>query len=380
MKYAITMLCMIKDHYVVGACINAFVNKSIMFYNNIQNIDLIIMCDDYIFNKYENLLLKYFDKVVKINLLKYESKSNQQITKSWNKKYNWISYSINKWQCLNFIEYDKILFLDIDILPMVSKFYNIFNINTPGLHIISDFIKMNKCINNDKVYDILNDVDSYNEYITRSNNKIKHYSLDGGFVLLTPSIEEYKNYLKFIENINDNGIYASKISGIDETSLFYYLTKYTKKIIYKICNKYAIIPWSESNRIFDKNTKAYAYNFLSYIKPWKKTKFLAWKEEQIWRDIYKKMTKTNDLKKLYKRTLKDGINEYIKYDNNQQKHYYNTEYSKNTNLFNIYKNMNYKNILELESKFNLKKKNKNYGLLSNTKKLFYMIKKYINKK
>ncbi len=46
---------------------------------------------------------------------------------------DWMRYSINKWQVLQYDEYDKILFCDIDLLSISKDFYNIFNIDTFGL-------------------------------------------------------------------------------------------------------------------------------------------------------------------------------------------------------------------------------------------------------
>lgn len=48
----------------------------------------------------------------------------------------------------------------------------------------------------------------------------------------------------------------------------------------------------------------YSYNYLSYIKPWNKPKYLEQNEEYLWRDIYKKMiniTKDKKLHFLYKK-------------------------------------------------------------------------------
>ena len=64
---------MLKDHYVVAACISAFAHKSIINHYNLD-IELIIMCDEYIYKKYKSILKYYFDKVKKIDLIKYNSK------------------------------------------------------------------------------------------------------------------------------------------------------------------------------------------------------------------------------------------------------------------------------------------------------------------
>ena len=120
------MLSMLKDHYVLGACIAAFTHKQ--FINKLNlNVKLVIMCDDYIYNKYNNLLKNYFDRVIKIKLVYHHLKSDYQKIYHINNKYTWINLSLSKWECLQFEEYNKILFLDIDILPIKKKFYNLFN-------------------------------------------------------------------------------------------------------------------------------------------------------------------------------------------------------------------------------------------------------------
>lgn len=63
---------MLKDHYVIGACINAYTNKAMLHALNINNIDLVIMCDDYIYDKYVDILSIYFDKVKKYLCIKYQ--------------------------------------------------------------------------------------------------------------------------------------------------------------------------------------------------------------------------------------------------------------------------------------------------------------------
>ncbi len=378
------MLCMLKDHYVVGACINAFVNRVLMKVNNINNVELVIMCDDYIYKRHNGMLKKYFDKLVKIDLT-YNKMIDEDSRKSesWFKKYSWVIYSLSKWQCLKLTEYNKVLFLDIDVLPIIPKFYDIFNFDTPAFHLH----EMNKkyteetCINNNKMNNIIDDVNSYDEYIEKA--KESYYSLDGGIVLLRPDIGEYNNYMNFIKEIDKNGIKQMLKSGIDETTLFYYYSKYKKeKEFYRICSDYVDIPWEEGNKKFDKNRIINSYNFLSFIKPWKKAKFISWSEEHLWRDIYKKMIKTKRFRKLYEESLKEGINEFFSYDDNynSQKRYYNVSHkNKNKELFeNLKKDLSYENIIDIEQKLNLEKKTKDYGYLNPKiiKKLFKSIKKY----
>jgi hypothetical protein len=384
MKFAIVMLCMLKDHYVVGACINAFVNRALMKTNNITDIELVIMCDDYIYKKHNGMLKKYFDKLVKIDLTHYKMvDTDVRKSNKWFQKYSWVIHSLSKWQCLNLIEYEKVLFLDVDILPVRHNFYDIFNFNTPAFHLHQTNKKYTDdfCDNNDRMYNLIDDANSYDEYI--ENGKKSYYSLDGGIVLLKPDINEYNEYTNFVTKINKNGINQMLRSGIDETTLFYYYAKHKKeKELYRICNDYIDIPWEEDGKKFDKNKIINSYNFLSFIKPWKKSKIISWNEENLWRDIYKKMIKTKRLRKLYEETMKNGMDEFFSYDDNlySQKNYYNLSYkNKNKEIFEqLKKNSSYENILDAEQKLNLEEKTKDYGYLNNKTiiKLFVSIKKY----
>jgi hypothetical protein len=294
MNFAIVMLCMLKDHYVVGACINAFVNRVLLRVNNIDNIELVIMCDDYIYKRHNGMLKKYFDKIVRINLSYYNMMdTDTRKSENWFKKYGWVIYSLSKWQCLKLTEYKKVLLLDIDILPVTHKFYDLFNFDTPAFRLKQSNKKYTEetCINNDRMYDLINDANSYDEYI--ENAKLSYYSINGGIVLLRPDMDEYKNYIKFVGEIDKNGISQMKNFCIDETTLFYYFSKYKKdKEFYRICMDFMDVPWEDENNKPDKNKIVKSYNYLSFIKPWKKPKFISWDEEHLWRDIYRGCCKT----------------------------------------------------------------------------------------
>ena len=258
---------------------------------------MVIMCDNYIYKKYNSTLKLYFDRVINIKLNTFNFKN----TYNPSKKYNWVKHSLTKWESLKFIEYNKILFLDIDMLPNNKKFYDIFDFNTPAFRRYRHKTDKNyKCINNHSFK--INFKGSFNEYI---NNYIEIYgSLDAGMVLFKPDLNLYNNYLKFINNEFKNGLYSA-YSDPDESSLFYFLIN-QKIPLYNICIDYTVIPWEN----YDYNKTAKSYNFLSMVKPWLKIKFLSWKEETIWRDLYDSMPKLGKLKNLFKKEL---LNNYFNF-------------------------------------------------------------------
>lgn len=312
-EYAIVMLCMLKNHYVFGACIAAFTHKIIMTQNNIKNIDLAIMCDGLIYTKYKSLLSCYFDRVEKITLDKFGLSKKYYFTKRWISKYEWINYSTNKWQCLKLVDYKKILFIDIDILPVSNKFYEIFSQNTPSFS--NHYVVNNKLILDDKtkdskffekVYDPLKEISSYETYAKMK----KIQTLNGGLVLLEPNIQVYDKYKDFIDKTFFGGVFSTMVSGPDELSLFYFYTKiHNEKIFYKIPKIYQVTPWDDPKEYIK---SALSYNFVSFVKPWLKPKFLLWPEERLWRDIYDIIPFKKELSDLLKESLLIGFDMYLK--------------------------------------------------------------------
>ena len=63
-KYAIFMMCILKEHYVIGSCIAAFNHRQYINKTN-KNIDLVIMCDNLIYSKYKDSL----SSLIKLYLL-----------------------------------------------------------------------------------------------------------------------------------------------------------------------------------------------------------------------------------------------------------------------------------------------------------------------
>lgn len=351
-KYAITMLCMLKDHYVLGACISSFAHKQLIKTSiHKNNIDLIIMCDKYIYKKYGRLLSHYFDKVILINLHHFDWASTyRHLTENIAKKYSWLNYSINKWQCLKYDEYEKLLFIDIDILPIKKEFYNIFFNSTPCFHHIIGHmnrkdIDMKECKNNYKTVDILKKYNSFYDYIY--NNKdyayskksgMGGYSINGGIVLLKPDKKIYAKYKEFVYRTFEKGMYSFNLSGPDETTLFYFYQKICGKESYRICDEYLVVQW-DSPEIAK---KAMAFNFIQFIKPWLKPTFLSWPEELLWRKTYDIMPKEGNIEKLFKKVIVDGYNLYLETDNKGKYYAY-------TDAKEI-ENPTYEKIIEIEQK------------------------------
>jgi hypothetical protein len=314
------------------------------------------MCDDYIYNKYRVMLENYFDRVINIKLKNYEISDKYTFAKD---KYSWIQYALNKWECLKYDEYDKILFLDIDLLVNRTAFYDIFNFNTPAFY---NIYVDKKCISGSKLKYNLTD-DTYDLYLKNSD---KYGSINGGICLFKPNKNFYRDYFEYTNKLYKNGVYSIFGSGPDETSLFYYLMKNNVKM-YNICVEYIVIPWVNiKNKELLENAKA--YNYLSNIKPWTKPKFLTWPEEMLWHDIYDLIPFDTELKKLYRYTLVETFDYFYTLSPNKQKELFNNMLKQKYHLLHQINKSDkkYEKIHDIDINI---KSNNDYGILNRTKPL-----------
>lgn len=310
-KNAIAFLCMLNKHYVIAACVAAYTHRQLIK-NTGRNIKILIMCDSMIYSECRDILEKYCDDVVKINLIKYDMSERYEYAR---KKYNWLQYSTNKWQCLNYEQYDKILFCDVDVLPVDSRFYDIFDMNAPAFN----------CNFPDKSPLTIKG----NEFLlTRGNMNFQSYiddvhkyigSADGGLCLFKPSKKEYNDYLNFTDRVFKYGMYSAWRSGPDETSIYYFYFYLLNKPISIIEHVYSIVPWESD---VDSCRNALGYNFLSFVKPWIKRREYQWDEEKIWSDIFSHMKPDNKLTQLVNEQIEKQHKIYLRMTPDEKKKYY----------------------------------------------------------
>lgn len=335
-KNAIGMIIFNNPLYLVGACLSAWVHRKYITKYNL-NIDLVVMVDKQIY-KYKDELEKYFDKVKLIDLIEIKLNPKYFVIQKYSE---WMKYSVSKWQILNFDEYKKILFIDIDILPVDKKFYNIFTIETPGIMVRGLNLEQNVLA---KPELFLDNVRNYQdgEYCNLSI-KLKH-SLDAGFILLEPNKKLYTQYINFLKICEGSNGYISKYdSGVDETTLLLFFMFYKKIPVHLIPYNYAPIPWDKFP--YDK-TNIKGINYLSMIKPWVKLPIIQWADENIWHKIAKKaLNKHSVITKIYIKYLIDELYKfYYNWEKNISKSNspYNMESIKSSNLKNkIFEIFNY---------------------------------------
>ncbi len=336
--------------YLPGACISAYLHREFINKYN-YDIKLVVMVDEKIY-EYKKELEKYFDEVIKINF--FEVKLNQKyfVIEKYSK---WMKYLINKWQILKLTNYKKVLFIDIDILPIDKDFYKVFENRTPGF-LSQGVLKNNEIIEpKDMITNSnLNEIELNMNTCYKFSNNLNR-SIDAGFVLLEPDIQLYNEYFKFIkECAGDNGYISLHTSGIDETTLLIFFMFYKKIPVYSISYQYAVIPWEKLN--YNKN-KVKGVNFLSLYKPWTLLPMLQWGEQNIWHKIGKKaFIKSNIVTEIYVKNLllmlENLINNYEKISIKKNCPYNLEGISKNRLMFDKIKNLmkkdlTYENIKEI---------------------------------
>ena len=307
---AIFMIVFNNPLYVVGACLSAWTHRQFILKLNLD-IKLVIMINEPIL-KYSDELKKYFDEIKIITLREIKLNPKYFIIDKYS---DWMKYSISKWEIFKFEEFEKILFLDTDILPINNDFYNVFEFNTPAI-MIRGLNKDSNTLANENGSEInlfiKTDVVEINERkdYSRLSNILKK-SLDGGFVLITPNKNLYEQYINFVKISEGSSGYISKYdSGPDETTLLFFFIFYLKLPTYLIPYNYAPTPWDKFP--YDKD-KVKGINFISMIKPWTKLPMIQWSDENVWHRIAKKsIEKHSILTKLYIKYLIDELYRFNK--------------------------------------------------------------------
>ncbi|VBB18261.1 putative transferase [Yasminevirus sp. GU-2018] len=338
-KDAVFMMCIVNDQYVLGACIAIYCHRKMLEKAGLkEQTDLVIMCDEKIYDTYQHLLRgdPFFDRVEKIDIRTFQDAKTYNYSKI--KYSSWIGASLNKWQIFRYDEYRKIMFVDVALLPVSPDFYKLFDKPTPLLIMRKDVLNDPKdlyCSDGQKIdYERRKDI-SYDTYLQKEG---VYGTIHGNLVIIEPSMETYNEYVKLTDDIYKDGIYSIYKSGPDETSLYYFLMKKGYDV-FSICHENATIPWDEHILI----DISKGYEFSSMFKPWIKPKILCWPEEVLWRDIYEiivkrliklesnqnngsKTGRSDQLRTLFKDTMLDTYMKYMKADQRTKVKNFNDKY------------------------------------------------------
>lgn len=231
MEFAITTLIMRGNAYVPGAVALA---KSARRFSMAR---LVCMVTPDVTDR--EPLLQSWDEVVEVEYIMAESfppLGGATARRIYNE---WISYAPTKWRCLGLDQYDKVLFLDSDML-IISPIDELFTLQAPAAMFDHQMASQHVDPEDPKGSGFTN------RYITPGNKEMIHgqsihgpiidrlrttrgqFALGGGLVLIEPNRFAMNAYIDQLQGIIAT-LPETTLSGIDEITLtlFYHQNGYT---------------------------------------------------------------------------------------------------------------------------------------------------------
>lgn len=278
-KYAYVWLLMKGSKYLAGIITSIY---SII--RTKTQHDIIVMITEDVDEKTRKIL----KKIAIVKEIPYIKTNIQLLTKRQKEKYDsWMNVSTTKWNCMNFTEYQKVLFLDADTIIIknidhlfklrapAGTFYNPWSLKTDG-KIIKNFYKDKKQI--------------YTSDISKA-------LFNKGFVIIASCVLIKPDKLDFInfKNMLKEKLKFNTYSSADESSLVYYYSIYRPKKINwtNLSNCYQFIPaWYKYNSCT--NGKPFTKNvYILHIfgdLPWEMTnkEMESYPDLPIWVTFFKK--------------------------------------------------------------------------------------------
>ena len=221
-KYAIMTLIFGSDSYLPGILLLGSSIRKVMSSthsnSNNNNIDLCCMVTKDISPEARKLILKIYDRVIDVdyiqispNLIKHKNPNTRNI----------YSKTFTKLRIFEFTEYDKILYLDADMLVLNKDIFSLFNLQTPAAVFMGKlsndhterYFKNNKslekfqnkyCNWEGKGKDLHGNLIPYNNKYENERSS-DGMNIESSVFLITPSIliaKQRDNYLKYIREKN----------------------------------------------------------------------------------------------------------------------------------------------------------------------------------
>jgi len=222
-KYAIMTLLFGNDSYLPGILLLGSSIRKVMPTTTQTNIELCCMVTNDISPKARSLILKIYDHVIEVdylqippNLIKHKNPSTRNI----------YSKTFTKLRIFEMTQYDKILFLDADMLVIKEDIFTLFNLQTPAAIFMGKLSNdpTEKYFKNEKALDkfknkycnwksksLHGNLIPYDNY---ENEKISNgMNIESSVLLITPNLLIAKQRDNYLKNIRDKNI---KMSGDTE--------------------------------------------------------------------------------------------------------------------------------------------------------------------
>lgn len=281
-KYAYVTMVINGDKYVNGAIGLA---KSILISQT--KYDLVCMIDDTVSKDSVMRLHEVYNYVVLVDRI-YKETSWGGRTAS--ERYSsWWKFSFTKWRCLTMIQYNKILFLDADVL-LIKNMDEIFEMNTPAGVFNPALFRKNLVNNKHTKIELDFGIFKHGEIID-IKKRLTHPKcinvMTGGCVLLSPSCTRFCKLLDILCSVEEYKFDVNNSSGTDEISI---AQTFSDVPWYNIDNIYHYRAGSsESPERENKRNKIKAIHYLNE-KPWEiaenNKRRSIYFDVKLWWDIY----------------------------------------------------------------------------------------------
>lgn len=267
---AYVMLMFGGDSYLPGVLTLAYsIKKSESKY------DVVCMVTEDVSAEAINTMERHNIIVVRVPYLEFKSKpmmsAKQQAAYS-----SWISKSYTKWNCLSLTQYEKILFLDADMLVQRNIDHMFEKYRAPAARFTNEIYKT-----------------KYNWKATVKSAEIKNALSNrlpvgnASVMMLAPNAQHYDNIKTMIKSMEPFGL--NSMSGMDEQAIAYFMSVYNKGPHYTWDNIEAKYECSWRANTPNAADEAYILNFTGTVKPWDRDISAEFVDTKKWYAMNKEM-------------------------------------------------------------------------------------------
>lgn len=274
MKVAICTIVFYNPKYIIGALV---LGRSLQLTGN--NCDLVCMVTPDIEAADRAALALIFDKVIEVQYIEFPTKPS--VSNKWQTTYSpWIDKSFTKWRCMELTDYDKVLFLDADML-VVRNCMDLFELRAPATVLSNSVTHIKNTFIPTAESSKMHGASIGPEQLKLAENNLTHHLVNASCCLLKTSDAAMQLYIKLIaDHVAKYGTYGNghAFHGADEQSLFKFFTFVGNISWSNISLSYCTIPWNKPQ--LWGNDRTHIIHFYG-IKPWDEDPY-KWQDLGAW--------------------------------------------------------------------------------------------------
>lgn len=338
-KYAIVTLLFGNDSYLPGILLLGSSIRKVMQKSYEKHITLCCMITNDISIEASNLISQIYDRVIKVdylqippNLINHKDTTIRNI----------YSKTFTKLRIFEMTEYDKVLFLDADMLVLKKDIFSLFNLNTPAAVFLGkltnkpsdryfkEFTENGKLFKqfqnkycNWKGKELHGNLIPYDKYENEKTND--GMNIETSVLLIKPSKYMMNEVIKYLENIIKKEIKikgdTEMVSRLFKDKLYAIEPRFFGRWVNPKIHPELIVLDLYGNQGKPWNTTEFK-NFIQYgddsdINYWWKMYISVYKNEyETWHNkildkLYNSIININDLKNIYKTNINIDIGNYL---------------------------------------------------------------------